>query len=97
MKAVGPGLGDHVNLSTAVVTVFRIEVVGDDAEFGDGIQVGNQRGAVVNAFLRIAAIHHETIGARSAAVDGLRSVREITRHSRFRQAGALGQPNALVR
>ena len=96
VKAVGSGLGDDVDLTAAVVAVFCIEVIGNNAKLSDRVKVWNQRGAVVHAFLRISSIDHESIGARSAAVDGLSSVGKIAGYSGLRQAGALGQPSALV-
>ena len=69
METVGSGLGDGVHDATAELAIFRVEAVGDEAEFLDGIDVGNKAGAVVAAFAYIAAIDEEGVGGFAAAVD----------------------------
>jgi hypothetical protein len=39
MKGVGARFCNGIDLPAAVVPVFGIEVVGDDAEFGDGVEI----------------------------------------------------------
>ena len=41
MILVRAGLGNHIDLAAAVITVFRVEVVGQYPELGDRIKVGN--------------------------------------------------------
>ncbi len=77
VKAVGPGLGDDIDLAAAIVAIFCVEVIGNDAKLGDRVEVGNQCGAVVNAFLRISAVDHKPICAGSTAVDGLSPIGKV--------------------
>ncbi len=70
MKGIGPGLGDHADLAAAELAVFGVEVAGEDAELGDGIEVGNDGRAHVDVFLDVAAVEHETVGEFALAVDG---------------------------
>ena len=81
VKTVGSGLGDDIDLAAAVVAIFGIEVIGNNAKFGDRVQIWNERGAIVNAFLRVSSIDHEPICTRSTAVDGLSSVGKVARYS----------------
>ena len=61
VNAVGAGLGDRVHHRTAEFSVFGIKAVGDQPEFFDGVEVGDQPGAQVASLADIAAIHQEGI------------------------------------
>src|SRR5208282_6618686 len=43
VKFVGARFRNHVDLSSAVSSVFRVEVAGKDAELGNGVEVRNDR------------------------------------------------------
>src|SRR3974377_100575 len=51
--------GDHASI---VVTIFRIEVVGEDAKFLDGIKVRNNGSSSIHVFLHVDSINHKTVG-----------------------------------
>src|ERR1700722_6244986 len=61
VKAVGPRLGDGVHDSATKASVFRIEGIGDEAEFGNRIEVGDDGCSEVHALVYIAAIDKERI------------------------------------
>ena len=69
VKCVGAGFRDDVDLAAAELAIFRVEVVGENPELGDGIEVGNDRRAHVDVFFDVASIHHEAIGEFPLAVD----------------------------
>ena len=68
MKAVGARLRDRVHHRAAEFSVFRVEAVGDEPEFLDGIKIRNQTGPEVSSFADIAAIHQERVGRLALAV-----------------------------
>ena len=70
VECIGTGLGNYADLASAELAVFRVEVTGENAELGDGIQVGNDRRAHVDVFFDVAAIQHEAVGELPLAVDG---------------------------
>ena len=37
VKSIGSRFCDDINLAAAEVSIFRVEIVGDDAKFGDGV------------------------------------------------------------
>ena len=62
VKSVRPGLGYHIDLAAAKFSVLGVEIIRENAEFGDGIEVRNNRGAHVDVFFDIAAVDDETVG-----------------------------------
>ena len=60
VERVGAGFGHHVDLASAEFAVFRVEVARENPELGDGIQVGDDRGAHVDVFFDVASIQHES-------------------------------------
>ncbi len=71
VKAVSAGFGSDVDLTAAVVAIFRVKIIGDDAKFRDGIQIGQNAGTIVPAFLHVRAVYHESVGAFALSVYGL--------------------------
>ncbi len=69
VECVGAGLRDHVDLASAELAVFRVEVAGENPELGDGIQVGNDRRAHVDVLFDVASIQHKAVGEFPLAVD----------------------------
>ena len=82
MILIGPRLGDHVDLATAIVSILCVEVVGDDTKLGDGIEIGDHGGPVMHAFFGIGPIHHECVGSSTATVDGLLAIVQVARYLR---------------
>ena len=70
MKCVASGFADDSDDAAVVVAVLGIEVVGEDAEFFDRIEVGNDGGATVHVLLHVDSIDHEAVGGFALAVDG---------------------------
>ena len=70
VKCIAARFGDDADLAAAVLAVFGVVVAGDDAELGDGIEVGNDGRAGVHILFRIAAVHAEIIRRFALAVDG---------------------------
>ena len=70
MERVGAGLGDDVDLAAAELAVLGVEVTGENAELGDGIEVGNDGRAHVDVFFDVAAVDDEGVGKFALAVDG---------------------------
>src|SRR5271154_584940 len=70
MKCVGSGFGDYVNLASAEFSVFGVEITGENPELSDGIQVRNDRRAVVDVFFHIASVHDEGVCELPLAVNG---------------------------
>ena len=69
MKVIGSRLCDHVDHGAGVASVFRVERVGEDAEFFDAESgVGCTVGQVDELIVGVAAIHAEVVGAPAAAV-----------------------------
>ena len=73
MKFVGARFRNDVDLPSAVSSVFRIEVAGEDAELGDGVEIGNDRRPRVHVFFGVGAVHDERIRKLPLAVDRNRS------------------------
>ena len=71
MKVVGARLGDYVDLPAAVIAIFGIEVVGDNAKFRNRVEIGNDGSAVILPLFDICAVDHETIGRLALAIHGL--------------------------
>ncbi len=69
VKAVGAGLGDDADLAAAELAILGVEVAGDDAELGDGVEVGDDGGAGVDVFFDVAAVDAEEVGELALPVD----------------------------
>ena len=70
MQGIGPGLCDDVDLASAELTIFGVKVIGENAELGDRVQIGDDGGAHVDILFDIAPIHQEAVGKFALAVDG---------------------------
>ncbi len=96
MKLVRPRLGHDVDLSATIVPVLGVEVVGNDAKLRDGIEVGNNRGAVVLPLLDIRSVDHEAVGRLALPINrlvtGIQAAawRTITNSRRSRVRGTVG-------
>ena len=53
MKSIASGLGDDIDLAAAEFSILRVEVAGDDAEFINRIQVGNDGRAGVDVLFHV--------------------------------------------
>ena len=73
MKSIGSGFRDDVDLASGIFTKLRVEVRGEDSEFGDGIEIGNDRRGHASSLFGICAINHEAVGGLPLAIDGKRS------------------------
>ena len=73
VKCIGAGFRDDVDLAAAEFAVLGVKVVRQNAEFGDGIEIGNDRCAVVHVFFDVASVHDETVGKFALTVDGNRA------------------------
>ena len=69
MKVVRPRLRNYVNVAAGIATIFGIEVTGENAEFGNGVQVRNDCGSSIDVFFGIAPVDNEGVGKLSLAVD----------------------------
>src|SRR5581483_7315403 len=56
MESVAAGFRDRVHYAAAVFAVFRVEAVGNEPEFLNGIKVGNKAGALVSTLAYITAV-----------------------------------------
>ena len=46
VKVIGAGFGDEIDHTAAVVTIFGIEVIGEDPELSNGVEVGESRDSI---------------------------------------------------
>jgi hypothetical protein len=69
VKCIRPRFGYNIDLSAAELAVFGVEVVGENAEFVDGIEVGNNRRAHVDVFFNIASVDQKAVGEFALAVN----------------------------
>ncbi len=71
VPGICPGFGDDIGISAAAeLAVLGVKTVGEDAEFGDGVEIGDDSGAVVNVFFDVTAVDDEANGKFALAVDG---------------------------
>jgi hypothetical protein len=70
MKLVGSGFRNDVDLASGIFPILRVKVVGQDSEFGDGIEIGNDGGGHAAGLFGIGAIDQEAVGGLPLAVDG---------------------------
>src|SRR5262249_59404887 len=71
VQPIATRAGHDIDDPTAGVAVLRVEVVREDAEFGDGIEIRNDGSAAVHQFLHVAAIHYETVDVFALPADRL--------------------------
>src|SRR5580692_1417377 len=69
MKGIAAGLGHNVDQSTAIVSVLRVGIAGQDAKLRDGIEVWNNSGLLPNTFLNIRPIDGKPVGVLTLTVD----------------------------
>ena len=69
MEGIPARLGNDVNQSTAVVSVFRVRVAGQDAKLGNRIEIRNDSRLLTDAFLHIGAVEGKPVGILALAVD----------------------------
>jgi hypothetical protein len=55
------GLADNSDNSTVVIAVLGIKIISKNTELFNGIQVGQNRGAPVHAFLNVDTVNHEAM------------------------------------
>src|ERR1700722_2214085 len=78
MESVGAGFRNGIDYRAAELTVLGVEAIGDEAEFFDGVEVGNQARTEVAAFADVAAVDEEGIRGFTLAVHrDVAGVREI--------------------
>ena len=70
VELVGAGLGDYIYLGARVISVLGLAVVRDDAEFGDGVKVGDDAGSHAGCLLDTPAIDDESVGRLPLPADG---------------------------
>ena len=54
-------------------SILGVEVARDDAKLRDCVEIGNDGGAGIHVFFRVAAVHAEVVGGFPLPVDGDRS------------------------
>ena len=89
MKLIGSRFSDDTDLAAAEVSIFGVEIVGDDAKFGDGVEIQNNGRSVVDTFLGVCSIHHETVRTHPAPIYRLSSVGLIAGYRRLVYAHSL--------
>src|SRR6266851_3284991 len=70
MEVVGSGFRNGVHHSAGELSVFGVEGIGDQPEFGYRVQIRHQPGAHVSALVDIAAIHEKSVRILALAADG---------------------------
>lgn len=68
---IGTGFGYHIDLAAGIVAVFGVEVIGDDSEFGDGIEIRNGPGTRKTSLLHENSVQKETVRSFAHAIDGV--------------------------
>jgi hypothetical protein len=58
-------------INDALVAVFGVEIVRENAELGDRIEIGNDGSAAIHEFFDIPAVHYEAVGVFALPTDGL--------------------------
>ncbi len=71
VNLVGSTLGHRVHDAAGIVAVFRVEIVGQHTEFGNGIQIRNDRRAAVHQLLDVGPVDEKSVGIFALPVDGL--------------------------
>ena len=80
MNMVGAGLGNDINLPAAVVSVLCVIVIGQNAELGDRIQIGDRSGSPIAVLSNDSAVQQEAIVGFPLAVDRECSSIQIARY-----------------
>ena len=70
MKRISPGFRNDIDLAAAEFAIFGVEITGENAEFGDGVEVGNDGRAHVDVFFYVTSVHDEGICEFPLAIDG---------------------------
>src|SRR5437763_398588 len=71
MQLIGSGARHHVDYAAAIVAEFGVKIVGEDPEFGDGIEIRNNRSATVHQLFYVTPINHESVGIFALSAYGL--------------------------
>src|ERR1700716_3427061 len=86
MQRVGARFGNHIDLAAAVVAVFGVVVVGENAELGQRVKIGNSCGATVAELLNDKAIEKKAVFRLTLPVDRQRSGVETAGDERNRKS-----------
>src|SRR5580692_5528313 len=70
VKSVGARLSNGIDDRAAEFPIFGVEAVGDQAEFLNGVQVGNQTCSKVAPLADVSAVYQESVRRFSLAVHG---------------------------
>ena len=70
VKAVGTGLGHDVDDAAGETAILGIDVARQDAELGNGVEVGNDAGLLTDRLLHAYAVQIEGIVRFALSVDG---------------------------
>src|SRR5208282_2605433 len=70
VKLTATRLGENENLPTAVIAVFGIETVGQNAQLLDRIEIRNNGGSHVDVLLHVTAVDAKPIRRFALAADG---------------------------
>ena len=62
MELIRSRLRDHIDDSAVVVTILGVEVICEDAKFGNRIQIGNDTCSTIHVLLNVAPVDQESIG-----------------------------------
>jgi len=68
VELVASGFCDDADLAAAELSVLGVEVAGDDAELGDGVEIWNDGRAGVDVFFGVASVDDEGVGELALAV-----------------------------
>ena len=69
VKCVAARLGDDVDLAAAEFAILGVKVAGENAELGDGVEIGDDRGPHIHVFFGVASVNDEGVGEFALAVD----------------------------
>ena len=69
VELIAAGLGENQDLAAAVVAIFGVKATGEDTEFFDRIEIGNDRSTHVDIFFDVAAVDAEAIRGFPLATD----------------------------
>src|ERR1700733_9024688 len=69
MKLIATRFGDYVDLAAAEFAIFGVEIIGEDAKFGDGIEVRNDGCSEIDVLFDVTSVDHEAIREFALAID----------------------------
>ena len=69
VNAVRPAFGYHGHDAASIVTIFRIETVGQHAEFVNGIQIRDDTGSAVHLLFDVGPVDEKTVGVFALAAN----------------------------